>query len=324
MGTVTGASFISEVVESSCSCTAVDTVQVTFIDCSQLSGLCGPGTVWDPVNEQCIVAIPTDTDFDGCVTAGDVLNLLATFGSCPPIPFSGPCQGLDHVTYQGDAYDIVAIGDQCWFAENLRVENFRNGQPIPSVPDQFEWNSIDGPARCSYLNDAQYIIDYGLLYNWHTVESSAGLCPSGWSVPSDSHWFELEIHLGMDSLDLNTFNWRGDDQGTLLKSSPDDTPPFTGTNDVGFDGIGGSSRSSAGFQSSPYGLDEDGVWWTRTPAGDNEAIRRSLYWNERGLSISSIATTRLLRPLPERLTHESTACPPALRAEPVPRPGRIG
>ena len=46
---------------------------------------------------ECIVAIPTDTDFDGCVSAGDVLNLLATFGTCPPIPFSGPCQGLDHV-----------------------------------------------------------------------------------------------------------------------------------------------------------------------------------------------------------------------------------
>ena len=44
------------------------------------------GTVWDPVAQECIVAIPTDNDFDGCVTAGDILNLLATFGTCPPIP----------------------------------------------------------------------------------------------------------------------------------------------------------------------------------------------------------------------------------------------
>ena len=47
---------------------------------------CGPGTVWDPINEECIIAIPTDNDLDGCVSASDVLNLLSTFGTCPPIP----------------------------------------------------------------------------------------------------------------------------------------------------------------------------------------------------------------------------------------------
>ena len=62
---------------------SVDTV---FISLEVPIPSCGTGTVWDPVAQECIVAIPTDTDFDGCIAAGDLLNLLGTFGSCPPIP----------------------------------------------------------------------------------------------------------------------------------------------------------------------------------------------------------------------------------------------
>ena len=167
---------------------------------------CGPGTVWDPVNEQCIVAIPTDTDFDGCVTAGDVLNLLATFGTCPPIPFSGPCQGLDHVTYQGHDYDIVAIGEQCWFAENLQAESYRNGDEIPYCANSCQWGNSEEGARSGYgdtypttgapcgegLGSSGYcfaptadvVALFGHLYNWHAVVDERELCPSGWTVPS--------------------------------------------------------------------------------------------------------------------------------------------
>ena len=105
---------------------------------------CGTGTVWDPMAGECIVAIPTDTDFDGCVAAGDLLNLLGSFGTCPPIPFSGPCQGLDHVTYLGHDYDIVAIGDQCWFAETLQSEAYQNGDPIPGELNGTEWQTAQG------------------------------------------------------------------------------------------------------------------------------------------------------------------------------------
>ena len=38
----------------------------------------------------------------------------------------------DPVSYQGYDYETVQIGDQCWFAENLRAENYRNGDSIPT------------------------------------------------------------------------------------------------------------------------------------------------------------------------------------------------
>ena len=34
--------------------------------------------------------------------------------------------------YQGYDYATVLIGDQCWFAENLRSENYENGDAIPA------------------------------------------------------------------------------------------------------------------------------------------------------------------------------------------------
>ena len=179
----------------------------TLGECVSLNSeeTCGEGTVWDPFNQECIVAIPTDTDFDGCVAAGDLLNLLGTFGSCPPIPFSGPCQGQDHVTYQGYDYDIVAIGEQCWFSENLRSESYRNGDEIPYCSNSCQWGASQEGARSGYGDTypttgapcgqglgtsgycfaptADVVALFGHLYNWYAVMDARELCPSGWSVP---------------------------------------------------------------------------------------------------------------------------------------------
>ena len=36
------------------------------------------------------------------------------------------------------------------------------------------------------MTAATYASTYGALYNWYAVDNSAGLCPTGWHVPSDS------------------------------------------------------------------------------------------------------------------------------------------
>ena len=45
---------------------------------------------------------------------------------------TGPCAGAETLTYQGDVYTLVEIGDQCWFRENLRAEDFANDEAIPT------------------------------------------------------------------------------------------------------------------------------------------------------------------------------------------------
>ena len=39
----------------------------------------------------------------------------------------------DPFEYQGYDYETVQIGEQCWFAENLRSESYQNGDVLPSA-----------------------------------------------------------------------------------------------------------------------------------------------------------------------------------------------
>ena len=52
------------------------------------------------------------------------------------------CGGLTTLTYNGYTYDLVEIGGQCWFKENLQTTTYRNGSPI-SYPgtDNTAWST---------------------------------------------------------------------------------------------------------------------------------------------------------------------------------------
>ena len=220
------------------------------VSCETLASACGQGTVWDPVNHQCIVAIPTDTDFDGCVAASDLLNLLATFGSCPPTPFSG-CQNQNYLIYEEDYYDIVAIGEQCWFADNLRTEVFANGDSINA-------SSVFGCDLILAQNANGY------LYTWNAVNDERGLCPSGWHVPSYNEWRELEFYVGVQNA------------GVLLTSSALDSPPWNGTNEFGFSCFPMGRRTYL----EDTGCSTLGFAWFWTSTGiDEGASNRSVFFN---------------------------------------------
>ena len=40
-----------------------------------------------------------------------------------------PCPGTPTVTYEGQTYNTVQIGNQCWFKENLNVGTMIPGRP---------------------------------------------------------------------------------------------------------------------------------------------------------------------------------------------------
>lgn len=121
----------------------------------------------------------------------------------------------------GQKYPTVLIGTQCWFARNLNV-----GEKIDNGAQSQTDNGII--EKYCYSNDASNCNFYGGLYTWNemmqydTLESSQGICPSGWHVPSDQEWIELEMALGMDLGTALLANiWRGTDQGTRLKVGGD-------------------------------------------------------------------------------------------------------
>ena len=56
---------------------------------------------------------------------------------------------------------------------------------------------------------------YGRLYDWYEAENA---CPSGWHLPTDDEWKELEKTSGVPKNELNFSNrWRGEGAGNWLK-----------------------------------------------------------------------------------------------------------
>ena len=237
--------------------------------CCPGPGCCGPGTVWDAELEYCIqdVTCLHDLDFDGVVGVNDLMELLSAFGTdCPepeePATAEWTCG--DPVSYHGYDYATVQIGEQCWFAENLRTELYQNGDSIPWDLNNEEWSGTSEGAQAVYANEASNLSDYGRLYNWYAVDDARGLCPNGWQVPTDGEYMMLEMELGMSESEASSSGWRGSDQGTQMKSSISDDPSWDGTNTSGFSALGGGVRYHNGtFSNGGF----DGFFWSSSLNG---------------------------------------------------------
>jgi uncharacterized protein (TIGR02145 family) len=99
----------------------------------------------------------------------------------------------------GNIYNTITIGTHVWMAENLKVTNLSDGSSIPLVTDDTKWGTMTSPAYCWFNNDSlTYKNNYGTLYNWFTVIIGK-LCPTGWYVPSEQDWTDLEQYLGTNA-----------------------------------------------------------------------------------------------------------------------------
>ena len=100
----------------------------------------------------------------------------------------------------GNSYKIEMIGKQIWIVENLKVTHYRNGNPIPNLSRQDDWNDTKLGAYCNYDNDESNVETYGRLYNWFSVNDKRGLVPKGWHIPTDEEWDKLVDYLGGDEI----------------------------------------------------------------------------------------------------------------------------
>jgi uncharacterized protein (TIGR02145 family) len=162
---------------------------------------------------------------------------------------------------EGTVYKTVAIGEQCWFAENLAVSTHRDGSEV-----------VDS----SIIN----LEKYGRLYRFSSVANPAGLCPEGWRVPSDADIQALETFLGMPGDELNGLRWRGDKVSQAIKkydvafSWTDEEKQ--GINNTGF------ALLPAGETLPVVGAVAEGSYaglWTSTVAEDGKIWARYITWN---------------------------------------------
>ena len=209
-----------------------------------------------------------DSDGDGCVSMSDLLSLLSVFGSCETQAFA--CG--DPVSYQGYDYATVLIGEQCWFAENLRNELYLNGDSIPANLSDEDWVNTSSGAVAVYgegisecygyspdgdvCDEAWSLNEYGRLYNWHAVDDARGLCPNGWHVPTDGEWTALTDQLG------------GIVAGGQMKTNYGWISGGNGTNSSGFSGLPGGGRYSSFNDAGSFG-----GWWSSSPYGSSAWIR---------------------------------------------------
>ena len=280
----------------------------TSLTCEIITGfgeeVCGDGTQWDPVTQTCqtMDSCPEDLDGDGIVTVSDLLQLLGSFGeACEVSVVEFTCG--NPLSYQGYDYATVQIGEQCWFAENLRTEYYQNGDVIPNEPEAAEWSTASIGLQTIYgegvlgVPDSLlnvFYSDYGLLYNNLSVHDERNICPFNWHVPSDEEWIDLEVFSGMSEVEAHSFGWRGTGIGMQLKSTSEDEPSWNGSNLSGFSALPGGNRESNGGYGDVLSY---GVFWTsseniwRDLSTDEDRVRRGQGNINGGFSVRCLKDT---------------------------------
>jgi uncharacterized protein (TIGR02145 family) len=161
----------------------------------------------------------------------------------------------------GEIYAVVQIEGQCWLAENLRYD-------VPGVYGAGDTMLVGAPSV------------YGRLYRWSTLMNGSssstsnpsgvpGICPSGWHLPSDAEWNEMELALGMSSANTTAIGYRGT-HGTDMKSMTD-WNSGNGTNASGFNGFPVGAYTTTFVNGGDYGY-----FWTATAYTSNSSWFRYL------------------------------------------------
>jgi uncharacterized protein (TIGR02145 family) len=151
--------------------------------------------------------------------------------------------------------DQVSIGKQIWMTKNLDVSNFLNGDPIPEIKTDLEWEkAIDNgdPAWCYYNYSTNIGNRYGKMYNWYALTDPRGLAPKDWRIPSNEDWSILTDYLGGEKL-------AGNKMKSLSFWTDYNGQNINGTNDSGFSGLPGGL-----FNGMFDGIGSGAFWWSNS------------------------------------------------------------
>lgn len=148
---------------------------------------------------------------------------------------------------ENTTYDLIEIGNQIWFKQNLKTTKYKNGDVIGTTTaditnetsPKYQW-----PAT-GIEHNAQ---TFGRLYTYYAITDSRALCPDGWRIANDTDWNTLVSFLGDASVvggKLKSFiNWKSPNIGV--------------TDEVGFSAFGSGLRKADGtFE----GFDTEAGWW---------------------------------------------------------------
>ena len=164
-------------------------------------------------------------------------------------------EGTGTVTdIDGNSYDYLTYGDHVWTVENAEMVTYRDGTPIPQVPDRTAWASLTTGAWCYYNNDPTK----PRLYNWYAVMGihdtdpntpNKEFAPEGWHVPTDAEWTTLENYLI-----ANDYNYDGTITGNKIAKAMASITGWNSSTDPGAVGNDQSLNNDSGFIAFPEGF----------------------------------------------------------------------
>ncbi|MBP5711146.1 MAG: fibrobacter succinogenes major paralogous domain-containing protein [Bacteroidales bacterium] len=242
-----------------------------------------------------------------------------------PIKFTTPVHCGTVADYDGNVYQTIYIGAQCWMKENLKTTHYSNGatitkQTASTCTSDFPYNAYQ--YYYEYGDNHSNVATRGLLYSWAAVMNGAGsstnnpsgiqgICPSGWHVPSNAEWCELENYVepGID-VNCNSTGYRGSMAKKMAApiywdayQSNSFAPGYCQYDTAGFNTSGFSaipsgylqsvwnySGCNSGNGSNYYNLNSEAYFWSCTinSAGSyNSVYYRALNYSYSGIQLST-------------------------------------
>ncbi|MBQ7489817.1 MAG: fibrobacter succinogenes major paralogous domain-containing protein [Bacteroidales bacterium] len=247
-----------------------------------------------------------------------------------PIKFTTPVHCGTVTDWDGNVYQTIYIGAQCWMKENLKTTHYSNGAAITKQTPYTDASTCTSTYPMGtnkyyyqYKDDSSYVATRGLLYSWAAVMNGAGsstnnpsgiqgICPSGWHVPSNAEWCELENYVepGID-VNCNSTGYRGSMAKRLAApqywtgySSNSFAPGYwqydaTGFNTSGFSAIPAGYMSAYAYTSGCYSgnnsvkfssINTEAYFWSCTlnsGGSYNPVYYRSISYSSSGIQLST-------------------------------------
>lgn len=225
-----------------------------------------------------------------------------------------PCSDMPTVTdHEGNVYNTVQIGPQCWTRENIRTTTspttgtcFVSSNSILSTYSgkSAQWYNSDSTANAPQ--------GYGLLYNWNaavdtfnvelgeqSVNVSAGnavnvtfsgprrgICPEGWHLPSAAEWTAFVNYVKAEGIYAcdNTPNKIAKALSSQTGWNNNSTSCAVGNNPAANDALNFTALPTGYFGSGGFiSKGETTGFWSATQTNEQKANTWDLFFNNSGI-----------------------------------------
>ena len=176
--------------------------------------------------------------------------------------------------YDGNEYNTVKIGSQCWMKENMRTTHYADGSFIPVGTT----TSLTTAYRYAPNDDTAYVSSYGYLYNY---PAALKVCPKGWHLPSKAEFEELRTYCGQHYAAGGASDYIG--KSLAAKTGWDScSDSYTIGNNQNANNASGFSALPAGYYNGRfYDFGKDALFWNATPYGSDTYYLYLMYNDER-------------------------------------------